>query len=350
MEYRALGHTGLKVSALTLGTMTFGEQNTEADGHAQIDYAVDRGINIVDAAELYPVAPRSETQGATEAIIGTWLAKPGNRARVTIATKAGGPSQVGRISSASIRDGNNHLTRANLEAALHASLKRLQTDVIDLYQLHWPDRRVNNFGHLSYEHLEEEGVVPIEDTLAVLDGFVKAGKVRHIGVSNETAWGLSRYLHLAETRQLARIQSIQNPYNLLNRSFDIGCAEIASREHVSLLAYSPLAFGVLSGKYLGGDRPAKARLTIWDRFSRYNGEQAQSATAEYVALARKNGLEPSQMAIAWALGRRVVTSVIVGATTLAQLKQNIDSIDVQLSPEIQGHIEAIHMRYPNPAP
>lgn len=350
MEYRSLGPTGLKVSVLTLGTMTFGEQNTESEGHAQLDYAVDQGINLVDAAELYPVAPRKETQGATEAIIGTWLAKPGNRARVIVATKAGGPSHVGRISSASIRDGHNQFTRTNLEAALHASLKRLQTDVIDLYQLHWPDRRVNNFGHLSYEHVEQEDTVPIEAILDVLDGFVRAGKVRYLGLSNETPWGVSRFLHLAEVRQQARIVSIQNPYTLLNRSFDIGLAEIALREQVSLLGYSPLAFGVLTGKYLGGARPANARLTRWDRFSRYNGEQAQLAATAYVALAREHGLDPSQMAIAWATGRRVMTSCIIGATSMEQLEANIDSLKVKLSPDVLAGIEAIHTRYPNPAP
>ncbi len=255
MEYRRLGSTDLKISQLTLGTMTFGSQNTEREGHEQLDYAVERGITLVDTSEHYPVPPTAETQGSTESIIGTWLKVPGNRRKVLLATKVVGPSHVSRISSAHIREGNNHFTRANLESALHTSLARLQTDVIDLYQLHWPDRRTNFFGHLSYEHLEQEDTVPLEETLAVLDGFVKAGKVRHIGVSNETAWGVSRYLLLAATKGLARIVSIQNPYNFLNRSFDIGLAEIALRENVSLLGYSPLAFGVLTGKYLGGAKP-----------------------------------------------------------------------------------------------
>ncbi len=350
MQYRSLGLTELKVSVLMLGTMTFGEQNSEADGHAQLDHAVERGINFVDTAEHYPPPPRRETQGATETIIGTWLKKPGNRQKVLLATKAVGPSHAGRINSSHIRDGNNHYTRANLEAALDASLKRLQTDVIDLYQLHWPDRRANFFGHLSYEHLDEEDTVPIEDILAVLDGFVKAGKVRHIGVSNETPWGLSRFLHVAETRGLPRIASVQNPYSLLNRTFDIGCAEIALRERVSLLGYSPLAFGRLTGKYFGGAKPATARLTLWDRFMRYNSAQALAAADEYVALARQHGLDPAQMAIAWAVSRRVVTSVILGATSLAQLKQDIDSVKVTLSAEVLAGIDAIHARIPNPAP
>jgi aryl-alcohol dehydrogenase-like predicted oxidoreductase len=330
--------------------MTFGSQNSERDAHEQLDNAVDRGINLVDTAEHYPVPPTTETQGRTESFIGSWLAVPANRRKVLIATKAVGPSHVGRISSAHIRAGNNHFTRENLESALHTSLTRLRTDVIDLYQLHWPDRRTNFFGHLSYEHLEQEDTVPLEETLAVLDGFVKAGKVRYIGVSNETAWGLSRYLHLSATRGLARMASIQNPYNFLNRSFDIGLAEIALRENVSLLGYSPLGFGVITGKYLGGARPPGARLTLSDRFARYNGEQAQKALVEYVALAKASGLDVAQMAIAWAARRRVVTSVIIGATSVPQLKTNIDSLDLELSLDVMAAIDAIHTRYPNPAP
>ncbi len=350
MEYRTLGATDLRISQLTLGTMTFGSQNSEREGHEQLDYAVERGINLVDTSEHYPVPPIAETQGSTEAIIGTWLKVPGNRRKVLIATKAVGPSHASRISSAHIREGNNHFTRANLESALHTSLTRLQTDVIDLYQLHWPDRRTNFFGHLSYEHQEQEDTVPLEETLAVLDGFVKAGKVRHIGVSNETAWGVSRYLLLAATRGLARIASIQNPYNFLNRSFEIGLGEIALRENVSLLGYSPLAFGVLTGKYLGGAKPSGARLTLSERFARYNNEQAQKALVEYVALAKANGLDPAQMANAWAAQRRVVTSSIIGGTSVAQLKRSIDSLDLVLSPEVLAGIDAIHTRYPNPAP
>ena len=237
MEYRKLGNTDIDISLITLGTMTWGEQNTEAEAHAQLDYAVAHGINLVDAAEMYPVPPRPETQGSTERYIGSWLAKPGNRSKLLIATKAAGPS-TGRLAQARhIRGGNTRLDRANLEAALHGSLQNLQTDVIDLYQLHWPDRSTNHFGQLGYQHVADEDSVPILETLTVLDEFVRAGKVRHVGLSNETPWGISQFLKLAETTGLARVVSVQNPYNLLNRTFEIGLAEQAIREKVGLLAY-----------------------------------------------------------------------------------------------------------------
>ena len=349
MRYRKLGNTSLDVSLIALGTMTWGEQNSEADAHAQLDYAVAHGVNLIDTAEMYPVPPRPETQGATERYIGSWLARPGNRERVLIATKAAGPSRK-LIQARHLRGGNTRHDRANLEAALHDSLRRLGTDVIDLYQLHWPDRSTNHFGELGYRHVADEDSVPILETLTVLDGFVKAGKVRHIGLSNETPWGITRFLHHAETAGLARVVSVQNPYNLLNRTFEIGNAEIAIRENVGLLAYSPLAFGALSGKYLGGANPPGARLTLWDRFARYKGEVPEAAIAAYVGVARKYGLDPAQLALAYVNEQPFVTSNIIGATTLEQLAANIASVELRLPPEAVDEIERIHARAPNPCP
>ncbi|HVK53765.1 MAG TPA: NADP(H)-dependent aldo-keto reductase [Burkholderiales bacterium] len=349
MDYRRLGKTDIKVSAIALGTMTWGEQNTEADAHAQLDLAVGHGVNLIDTAEMYPSPPRAETQGASEVIIGAWVKKPGNREKIVLATKAVGPSK--KLSQAKhIRNGATRHDAANLEEALHSSLKRLQTDYIDLYQLHWPDRTTNHFGQLGYEHVEDEGTVPIEETLQALDGFVRAGKVRHIGLSNETPWGIMRFLHLAETQGLPRVVSVQNPYSFLNRSFEIGNAEIAIRENVGLLAYSPLGFGALSGKYLNGAKPEGARLTRWERFARYKGEIAEMATAAYVDVARRHGFDPAQFALAYVNSRRFLTSNIIGATTLDQLKSNLDSIHVKLSPEALTEIDVIHKRYPNPCP
>ncbi|QBP76135.1 NADP(H)-dependent aldo-keto reductase [Herbaspirillum huttiense] len=349
MQYRQLGRTDLKVSLITLGTMTWGEQNTEADAHSQLDYAVERGINLIDAAEMYPVPPKAETQGLTERYLGTWLKKSGKRDQLLIATKCTGPARKPH-NPRHIRGGNNELDRKGLTDALHGSLERLQLDHVDLYQLHWPDRSVNSFGQLGYEHVEDETTVPIEETLTVLSEFVKAGKIRTIGLSNETAWGVAQFLRAAEQHGLERIVTIQNPYNLLNRSFEVNLAEFAHREQVGLLAYSPLAFGMLSGKYLDGARPAGGRLTLFERFVRYTNPQAESATAQYVALARQHGLDPAQMALAYVNSRRFLTSNIIGATTLEQLRSNIESAEVQLSDEVLAGIEAIHRKQPNPAP
>lgn len=349
MEYRELGRTGLQVSLISLGTMTWGEQNTEAEGHAQLDAAFKAGVNFIDTAEMYPVPPRADTYGQTERIVGTWLKRKGNRDKVVLATKVAGPArQAPRPDH--IRNGKTHFDRANLVAALDASLDRLQTDYIDLYQLHWPDRTTNYFGQLGYQHVDDEYTVPIEETLEVLAGFVKAGKVRHIGLSNETPWGISRFVHLAETRGLPRVVSVQNPYSLLNRSFEIGNAEVAIREKVGLLAYSPLAFGVLSGKYLAQQRPEKARLTLFDRFSRYNSDNTERATYDYVSLFRKHGLDPAQAAIAYVNSRSFLTSTIIGATTLEQLTSNLKSAELVLPSDLLEEIERIHTRYPNPAP
>jgi len=348
MEYRQLGRTDLNVSVIGLGTMTFGEQNTEAEGHEQIDYALDHGVNLLDTAEMYAVPPRADTYGSTERILGTWFKKTGKRTKVVLATKVAGPGRALNIDY--VRGGRNQLDRENIVAAVDASLKRLQTDYIDLYQLHWPDRTTNFFGRLEYRHDEHESSVPIEETLETLDGLVRVGKVRHIGVSNETPWGVSRYLHLSEMRQWPRIASIQNPYNLLNRSFEIGLAEMSLREHIGLLAYSPLAFGVLTGKFLDGARPAESRIVRWSRFARYNGELASATTARYVDIARSNALEPAQMALAYVNTRPFVTSNLIGATTMRQLEMNIASIDLKLPDAVIREIDAVHKTQPNPCP
>ncbi|MGQ9659870.1 MAG: NADP(H)-dependent aldo-keto reductase [Thermochromatium sp.] len=346
MQYRRLGRSDIDVSELCLGTMTFGEQNTESEAHAQLDLAFAVGINFIDTAEIYPVPPRAETQGLTETYIGTWLKARRCRDRVILATKVAGPADWLPY----LRGGKTRLDRPNIEAAIEGSLKRLQTDYIDLYQLHWPDRQTNFFGRLGYEPVEDGDSVPLLETLEVLADLVKAGKVRQIGVSNETPWGVMRYLALAERYDLPRMVSIQNPYNLLNRSFEIGLAEIAIREQCGLLAYSPLAFGVLSGKYLNGQRPANARLTLFDRFTRYSNSEAERATAEYVALAELHGLDPAHMALAWVTSRPFVTSTIIGATTLKQLESNISSLDLRLDEAVIAGIESIHTKQPNPAP
>ena len=346
MQQRRLGDTQLMVSELCLGTMTFGEQNTEAEAHAQLDMALAAGINFIDAAEIYPVPPRAETQGLTERYIGTWLQQRGGRDRLVLASKVAGPGAwVGYL-----RDGQPRLDRTNIVAALDASLARLQTDYLDLYQVHWPDRETNYFGKLGYEPVADDQSVPLLETLEALDEQVKAGKVRHIGLSNETPWGMMTFLRLAEQHGLARPVSIQNPYNLLNRSFEIGLAEAALRERCGLLAYSPLAFGVLSGKYLNGVRPPGARLTLFERFSRYSNAEAERAATAYVTLARDHGLDPAQMALAWVTSRPFVTSNIIGATTLEQLASNLASLDLTLSDELIVGIEAIHREQPNPAP
>ena len=347
MERRPLGDSGIEVSVLALGTMTFGEQNTEAEAHAQLDRALDAGVNLIDTAEMYPVPPRAATQGETEAIIGRWLAKaPGRRDRVVLATKVSG-----RADWLPWIRGGPKLAAAHVRAALEGSLRRLRTDHVDLYQVHWPDRSTNFFGRLGYTpEPDPPDVVPIEETLETLAALAREGKVRAIGVSNETPWGVMRWLHAAERAGLPRIASIQNPYSLLNRTYEIGLAEISHREGVGLLAYSPLGFGVLTGKYLGGARPPRARLTLYPDYRRYSSPEAERATAEYVALARRHGLDPAQMALAYVRTRPFVTSVILGATTMEQLEADLASADLELPPEVLEGIEAIHARQPNPAP
>jgi aryl-alcohol dehydrogenase-like predicted oxidoreductase len=312
--------------------------------------ALAHGVNLIDTAEMYPVPPKPETQGRTESYIGTWLAKSCKRDQIVLATKAAGPNSDPKRPG-HIRDGHPHFDRHNLTAALNDSLRRLQTDYVDLYQLHWPDRSTNYFGQLAYPWQEDaEGSTPIEETLAVLKEFVDAGKVRTIGLSNETPWGVAQFLKASENLGLPRVVSTQNPYSLLNRVFEIGLAEFAHREQVGLLAYSPLAFGLLTGKYLNGARPSGARLTLFDRFSRYNNRQAEAATAEYVKLARKHGLSPAQFALAFVTQQPFVTSNIIGATTLEQLKENLGSIALKLDAELLAEIDAIHQIISNPAP
>lgn len=343
MHYRPLGQTGLEVSLICLGTMTWGEQNSEAEAHAQMDYARSRGVNFFDTAEMYPVPPKAGTQGRTEQYIGSWLKKAGRRSELVLATKVTGPGDFGYLR------GGTRLDRASVIAACEDSLRRLQTDYIDLYQVHWPERGTNYFGRLGYQH-EDKTTMPIAETLGALAELQQAGKVRHIGISNESAWGVSEYLRLSRAHGLPRVASIQNPYSLLNRSFEVGLAEFAHREQVGLLAYSPLAFGMLSGKYLDGAQPVGARLTLFSRFQRYNKPQGMAATAEYVALARRHGLDPAQMALAFINARPFVTANIIGATTLEQLAANIASVDLQLDALVLEGIEAIHQRYTIPCP
>lgn len=346
MQYRPLGGTDVQVSAIGLGTMTFGEQNTEAEGHAQLDYAVDHGVNLIDTAELYAIPPCAETYGRTEEILGTWLRRPGNRERVVLASKIAGPGEW----VSHIRGGRTRFDRKNITEALEGSLRRLQTDHIDLYQLHWPERTSNFFGKLGYPWPEDDEWTAVEDTLAVLGDMIKAGKIRYVGLSNETPWGVMKFIQVAEKLGLPKVVSVQNPYSLLNRTFEIGLAEVGRYERVGLLAYSPLGFGVLSGKYLDGAAPPKGRLTLFPHYDRYSNEQAQAATREYVALARDNGLGPVRMALAYVNSRPFLTSTIIGATTMEQLEENIASVDVALPPEVLERIEGIHTRYPNPSP
>ncbi len=345
MEYRQLGRSDLQVSALCLGSMTWGEQNSEAEGFAQIDRAKACGINFLDTAEMYPVPPRRDTYGATERIIGNYFKARSDRADWVLASKVAGPGNGIDY----IRGGQLKHNRQHIVAALDDSLKRLQTDWIDLYQLHWPERSTNFFGQLGYRH-QEQDFTPLQETLEVLGEQVKAGKIRHIGLSNETAWGTMKYLQLADQLGLPRAVSIQNPYNLLNRSFEVGLAEVAMREQCGLLAYSPLAFGMLSGKYENGARPANARITLFSRFARYTNPQAIAACSRYVTLAREHGLDPAQMALTFVTRQPFVTSNIIGATSLEQLESNLGSLSLELSDELLDAIEAIHREQPNPAP
>lgn len=345
IERRLLGKTDLKVSSICLGTMTFGQQNTQADAHEQISYALEAGVNFLDTAELYAIPAKAETQGLTETYIGTWFKKTRMRDRWVVATKIAGPA-----AHLSYIRGGSRFTRAHIRQACEDSLKRLQTDYIDLYQLHWPDRSTNIFGQLGFEVPSEEQMTPVEETLEALNELVQEGKVRHLGLSNETPWGAMTFLQLAELRGWPRMVSVQNPYNLLNRTFEIGMAEVSYREKLGLLAYSPLAFGVLSGKYLHGQKPANGRLTLFKEFPRYSSPQATSATEAYVRLAQKYELDPAQMALAFVTSRPFVTSNIIGATTIAQLKTNIESHDLVFSEDLLRELQSIHLSQHSPAP
>ena len=343
MNYKKLGNTDLNVSTICLGTMTWGEQNTQEEGFEQMDYALDNGVNFWDTAELYAIPPKKDTYGKTEEIIGNWFKKTKKRNEVILATKVSGPGLNW------IRGGGNQYDEKNLNKAVEGSLKRLKTDYIDLYQLHAPERKVPKFGKLDFEYDPEDSWVELEEVLSCLQDLIKQGKVRHIGVSNETPWGVMKYMKLSEEKNLPRMMSIQNVYSLVNRIFDIHNSEVSIRENCGLLAYSPLAGGRLSGKYIGGKNPPNTRFTLWaNRFDRHNTMRGENAIEKYVNLANKYGIAPSTFANAFVNDRPFVTSNIIGATTMEQLKENIDSIDVTLSNDILKEIEDIHLYDPNP--
>jgi aryl-alcohol dehydrogenase-like predicted oxidoreductase len=349
MQFKPLADTGILLPEICLGTMTFGEQNTQEEAFEQLDYALDQGLYFWDTAEMYPVPPKPETQGATERIIGNWIASRDGRDKLFLASKIAGPSQGG----SHIRDGQTRFGADEISAAIDQSLSRLQTDYIDLYQLHWPQRPTNFFGKLGYgnaEAAEDRAVTDLEETLTALQYEIKNGRIRYIGLSNETPWGTMKFLHLAEKLGLSKFVSVQNPYNLLNRTYEIGMSEIAKYEGVGLLAYSPLAFGYLTGKFRNGARPAKARVTLFSRFSRYSNPESEWAVEQYAQLAEQHGLTLTQLALAFIKQQFFVTSTIIGATNLDQLKENIQAFEVNLSEQVLKGIEAIHRQQPNPAP
>jgi aryl-alcohol dehydrogenase-like predicted oxidoreductase len=345
MKKTLLGNSDLSVTEICLGTMTFGQQNSEAEAHAQLDHALDQGLNFIDTAEMYPVPARAETTGLTERHVGTWL-KHQVRDRIILATKATGPGRAMDW----IRNGQLNFDRANLQRALDGSLQRLQTDYVDLYQLHWPDRNVPIFGNYHFQPEQERETVPLQETLSALAELIKAGKIRHWGLSNETPWGVMTVLRLADEMGLPRPVSVQNAYSLLNRTWENGLAEIGFRENVSLLAYSPLGFGVLSGKYLR-DAKTPGRVNLFEGFAgRYSKPNTAPAVTAYAALAQQHGLTPAQLALSFVYKRWCVASTIIGATTMAQLQENLAASQVTLSPDILAEIERIHLQFPNPAP
>ena len=345
MEYNKLPGTEIEVSKICLGTMTWGRQNNEQEGHEQMDYAFEQGVNFFDTAELYPIPPRQEEQGETERIIGTWFKKTGLRDQVILASKIAGPAGF----TQHIRTDKSY-SKKSIDTAVEKSLKRMQTDYIDLYQLHWPERPTNYFGKLGYDYQREDvWEENFDQVLEALQAHVKKGTIRYIGLSNETPWGTMKFLNAAHSDR-PRVRTIQNPYSLINRTFEIGNAEICHREDVGLLAYSPLAFGVLSGKYRKGNLPENARLTLFPHYDRYSSTPSKIAVDRYYELAQKNGLTLTQMALAFVNDRPFTTSNIIGATNLAQLKENIDTHSITLSEEILKGIEEIHISQPNPAP
>lgn len=346
MIYTTLPHTNIEVSKICLGTMTWGRQNTEEQGFAQMDYAVEQGINFFDTAELYPIPAHPDRYAHTEIIIGNWFKKTGKRKDIVLASKIAGRAEFTKF----IR--STGFSRDSIIEAVEGSLQRLQTDYIDLYQLHWPERNTNYFGQRGYNpDLKDFWQDNIHQVLETLRDLIKAGKIRKVGLSNESPWGTMRFLEESKVhRSLPRMISIQNPYSLLNRLFEVGLSEISMREQIGLLAYSPLGFGVLSGKYLGGKKPPKARITLFPNYSRYINEQAVIATQKYYDLAKRHGLSLAQMALAFVNTRPFLTSNIIGATSMEQLKENIGSIDVQLSDELLKGIAKIHNEVPNPAP
>lgn len=346
MKYTRIPHTDIRISKICLGTMTWGRQNNEDDAHEQMDYALDEGVNFFDTAELYPVPAKKELYAVTEELIGNWFKKTGNRDKVVLASKIAGPGHAA-----------NHIrstgfTKESIISAVEGSLKRLQTDYIDLYQLHWPERNTNYFGQRGYNaHAVDVWDDNIHQVLETLRDLIAEGKIRHVGLSNETPWGTMRYLEESKVHQsLPRMMTIQNPYNLLNRLFEVGLSEISMREQIGLLAYSPLGFGTLSGKYLTEIPPRKARVTLFPNYNRYSNDNAVAATEQYAQLAKEHGLSMAQMALAFVNTRPFLTSNIIGATSMEQLKENIESIDVDLSDEVLEGIEEIHNAIPNPAP
>jgi len=342
MKYKKLGNTNLDVSQICLGTMTYGEQNNEKEAHQQLDYCISEGINFIDTAEMYAIPPKEETQGKTEEIIGGWLSKRKDRDKIYIATKVAGPGMD------YVRGGSS-LNKKHIFEAIDDSLKRLKTDYIDLYQTHWPERKSNYFGRLGYEYSDDMGV-PIEETLDAMSQLVKCGKVRYIGISNETPWGTSKHLELHKDKGFEKIISIQNPYSLLNRIYEVGLAEISQHEKISLLAYSPLGFGQLTGKYIKKTN-VNSRLGLYgDWFTRYSNNECLNAVKKYASIAAKHNLSLTHLALAFVNSRPFVTSNIIGATTMDQLKENIASVNIKLNDEILNDINEIHETQPNPAP
>jgi len=346
MLYTTLPHTSLEISKICLGTMTWGRQNTEAEGHEQMDYAFDQGINFFDTAELYPIPANPDRYADTEKIMGSWFKKNGKRDKIILASKIAGKAEFAKF----IR--TTGFKKDSLIEAVNGSLQRLQTDYLDLYQLHWPERSTNYFGKRGYKHdISDFWQDNIHQVLETLRDLIKEGKIRHVGLSNETPWGTMRFLEESKVHEnLPRMITIQNPYSLLNRQFEVGLSEISIREKIGLLAYSPLGFGVLSGKYLGGMKPANARITLFPAYRRYSNENALNATQKYQDLAKDHELSLTQMALAFVTSRPFLTSTIIGATSMEQLKENIGSIDVQLNEEVLNGIESIHNEIPDPSP
>ena len=346
MNFKKLGSTDVDVSTICLGTMTWGEQNSKADGFEQMDYAIDNGVNFWDTAEIYAIPMREETYGETENIIGEWFKKTKKRDKVILATKVSGPT-----SKEYIRGGGCSYEKKSMSEALEKSLKRLQTDYIDLYQLHWPERNTNFFGQQGYEHdSNEKNWIAFEEILENLKKFVDAGKIRYVGLSNETAWGLAKCLELSKLKNLPKMMAVQNPYNLLNRTYEVGLAEISVREQSGLLAYSPLAFGYLTGKYRNNNMPKGSRIDLFKDFTRYNNENSIKAIEEYYKISQKFNLDFAQMSIKFCEIQPFVTSVIIGATTMQQLKTNVESVNVKLNNEIINQINEVQKIYPNPCP
>ncbi len=342
MKYKKLGNTDLDVSLICLGTMTYGEQNTESEAHEQLNYALSHGVNFIDTAEMYAIPPKEETQGRTEEIIGSWLAKRNDRQDIIVATKVAGPGME-------YLRGGSRLNKKQISQAIDQSLSRLQTDYIDLYQVHWPERKSNFFGRLGYEYTDDMGV-SIDETLEAMSDLVKSGKVRYIGISNETPWGTNKYLQLANEKKQEKIVSIQNPYSLLNRIYEVGLAEISQHENVGLLAYSPLGFGQLTGKYIK-KTDKNSRLGLFgDWFTRYSNNECLESVKAYAKIAEKNNLSLTHLALAFVNSQPFVTSNIIGATTMDQLKENIESVNIELSEDILEEINQIHASQPNPAP